>query len=121
MSSPIRTTAGFLPSMMSMAEFRAWIMFMVAMCLAQFLAQQRLLALKILRHVLEHVLEHRLWIQSRAFGHRAELDRFLPARRHQCLELGAHGLVPLFRPFADFDQMRLEALDGIAQRPMFGV
>src|SRR5580700_2308576 len=94
MSSPIKTTAGFLPSMMSMAEFRAWIMFMLAMRSAQFLAQQGLLAPKILRHILEHVLEHGVRIQSRAFGHGAELDRFLPAGCHQRLELGAHRLVP---------------------------
>src|SRR5258708_8339308 len=121
MSSPIRITAGFLPSMMSMAEFRAWIMFMLAMRSAEFLAQQGLLTQQILRHVLEHVLEHRVWIQPRPLGHGAELDCFLPARYHQRLELRAHRLVPLFRPLADFDQMPLQALDGIAHRPVLAV
>src|SRR5580692_357891 len=105
MSSPISTTAGSLPSMMSMAELRAWIMFILAMTLTPFRAHQRLLPLEIMRHLLEHILEHQIRIEPRTLAQGAECGCFLPARCNQRLELRAQRLMTGFRPFADFHQV----------------
>src|SRR5882757_6374857 len=119
MSSPISTTDGSLPSMMSMAEFKACIMFMLAMPSTPFRTHQRPLPFEMLRHLLEHVLEHQIGIEPRTVGHRAEGDCFLPARADQCIEFLAQRLMTLLGPFAQCDQVLFEPLDRIAQGPMF--
>src|SRR5271156_5383314 len=121
MSSPISTTDGSLPSMMSMAEFSAWIMFMLATILLPFQTHQGLLTLQILRHLLEHILEHEIRVESRPLAHGAERDRFLPTRCHQRLEFGGQGLMASLGPLAESDQVHFQSEDGIAQRTMLGI
>src|SRR5450631_442585 len=118
MSSPISTTAGLRPSMMSMAEFKAWIMFMFAMASTSLRAHLGTLALEILRHLLEYVLEHQIGVELWTLAHGAEGDRLLPTRGHQRIEFSRQGLMTLLGPFAHGDQMLLQSLDGIAERPM---
>src|SRR5271168_2887806 len=114
MSSPMSTTEGSLPSMMSMAEFRAWIMFMLATMLFPFQTHQGLLTLQILRHLLEHILEHEIRVESRPLAHGAERNRFLPTRRDQGLEFSRQGLMASLGPLADSDQVRFQPEYGIA-------
>src|SRR5580658_8124103 len=119
MSSPMSTTEGSLASITSMAEFKAWIMFMLAMNSTPFRAHQVALPLQIARHLLEHVLEHQVRMQPRTFGHGAVRQRLLPACRDEGLDLARQRLVTFLGPLAQSDQMLLQARDGIAQGPVF--
>src|SRR5882757_3113147 len=118
MSSPMSTTEGSFPSMISMAEFKAWIMFMFAMPSTSLCAHQRPLALETLRHILEHVLEHQVRIEARAFAHRAEGHRLLPAGHDQRVQFSGECPVAFFGPFAESNQVSLEPLDGVTEGPM---
>src|SRR5450631_2931058 len=112
------TTEGSFPSMISMAEFKAWIMFMFAMPSTSLGAHQGPLALETLRHLLENVLEHQVRIEARPFAHRAEAHRLLPAGADQGIELRGECAVALFGPFAESNQVFLEPVDRVAERPM---
>src|SRR5687767_8066241 len=105
---------------MSMAEFRAWIMFICAMRLfpRRFFAHLGFLPPQVFGHLAEHVVEHEARVESRRRGERAEADGFLPRLRDVFLELRGERRVALFRPFAQPDQVVLEALDRIAQREL---
>src|SRR5712664_4240910 len=69
----------------------------------------------------ENILEHQIGVEPRALTHRAEGDRFLPARRDQRLELGRQRLMTRLGPFTQSDQMLFEPQDGIAQGPVFEI
>src|SRR4029077_11687748 len=80
---------------------------------AQFLA----LAREVRWHLLEHVLEHRERVERRAAGKRAERLRFLPAGGDVRLELLLELGMALLGPFAEGDQVLLEAADRIPEGP----
>ena len=67
----------------------------------------------------EYVLEHGFRIELRAVGERAVRDRFAPCGRDLLLALFRQHVLAFVRPLAERDQVRLQALDRIAQRPMF--
>src|SRR5271155_4273155 len=98
-------------------------MFMLAMeysdrLLAPFRAHERTLPPQVLRHFLEHVLEHQIGIELRPLVQRAVGHRLLPTRVDQALEFRGERAMTLFRPFAELDQMLLEPLDRIPERPV---
>src|SRR5689334_9738833 len=106
----------------SMAELMAWIMFMRAMSVlpAELAERQHLLALhdQASRHFLEHVLEHRARVVRRRFAEGAVAGGFLELRLHVLGELGHQRVVALLVPFLGGDEVLLEALDRIAERPV---
>src|SRR3954471_18647250 len=107
--------------MMSMAELSAWIMFICGMSGPLLRAQLVALPPQVLGHFLEHVLEQQVAVQTRAVGQRAVLHGLLPAFRYLCFKfLGERG-VALLGPFAQRDQVILEAHDRIAERPLLVV
>src|SRR5216684_6057511 len=93
-------------------------MFMFAMPSTSLCTHQGPLALETVRHLLENVLEHQVRIETRPFAHRAVGHRLLPAGADQGVQLSGERPMALFGPFAERDQMLLEALDGVAERPM---
>src|SRR5688572_17677120 len=119
-SSPRTTTEGSCASLTSMAEFRAWIMFICAIGLfpRQLFAHFRRLPPEVLGHFLEDVLEHQPGVEPRRLGERAVADRFLPGARHFFLELRDERLVALRRPFAEGDEVVLEPVDGVSEREL---
>src|SRR5271165_5652581 len=111
MSSPISTTAGSFPSMMSMAEFNAWIMFMLAMSgprLAPLGAHQGALPLQVRRHFFEYVLKHEVRIEPWPLAHRSIGHCPLPTGGDQRLEFRGERAMTLLRPLPEFAQMLLE-------------
>src|SRR5262245_28488498 len=123
MSSPSTTTDGSWPSLMSMAEFRAWIMFIWAMPLParHLVAQLGFLPPQVLGHLLEDVVEHEFGIEPRRVGERPVTDRLLPGACDVRLELDGERLVPLFRPLAEPDQVVLQPFDRVAERELLVV
>src|ERR1700730_6636461 len=93
-------------------------MFMFAMPSTSLCAHQGPLAFETLRHLLENVLEHQVRIEARPFAHRAEGHRFLPAGPDQRVEFSGECPMTLFGPLAEGNQVLLEPLDGVAERPM---
>ena len=83
---------------------------------------ERLLALlgEVPRHVRVNVLEHAPMSSLPCCGQDAELLGFLLRGAHCGVAFGDHGRVALLVPFADRDQVRLQALDRIAERPQLG-
>src|SRR6186713_1066991 len=79
------------------------------------------LLLEVPRQLLEHVLEHRVKRMMEAVAEDAALLGFLLRRADLLVELGVHRLVPLIGPFAERDQVRLEARDRIAERPFLAL
>src|SRR5687768_13201782 len=106
--------------MMSMAEFRAWIMFICAMALfpRHFVAHLGFLPAQMLGDLAEDVVEHEARVEARPVVESAVADRFLPRLGDVRLELGGQRLVALLRPFSEADQVRLEALDRVAEREL---
>src|SRR5512137_2180880 len=115
MSSPRITTFGSRASMMSMAEFSAWIMFICGMSDSLLGAHLFALLAQVLRHLLEHVLEHQVAVQARAVVERSVLHGFLPALGHLLFQFGCECRVPLLRPLAERDQVVLEAQHRVAE------
>ncbi len=85
--------------------------------LPQFGAQQLAFAAQVFGQFLEHVLEHQIAIEARTLGHRAVAHRFLPRGRDLRIEFLAERAVARLRPLAERDQVLLEPLDRIAERP----
>ena len=77
----------------------------------------RLLFLEVPGHLLEHVLEHRLERLVHAVAEDAVLLGFLLRRPDLLGEFLVQRLVALLVPFAERDEMRLQPLDRIAERP----
>src|SRR5919109_2565917 len=126
----------------SMAEFSAWIMFICAISQprrtsdssassgtsvggeAQLFVELDLgvelfaLAAQVLGKFLVHVLEHQQPVEARALVQRTVGHGLLPRGLHLGVELGVQLLVLLVAPLAARDEVLLEALDGIAQRPV---
>ena len=69
------------------------------------------------RHLLIHVLEHGARVERRTLGEGAVAHRLLPAGASRAPRALLQRRVPLFRPLAEGDQVLLQALDRIAQRP----
>src|SRR5665213_210151 len=113
-SSPNTSTSGSRPSITSMAEFSAWIMFIRAMRL-----HPHLLALlsQVPGHLLEHVLEHRRHAGTRAAGEGAVALGLLAGRAHRLGELLFQRRVLVVRPRSQRHQVAREPRDRIAQRP----
>src|SRR5688572_16263227 len=106
------TTAGSRAIITSMAELRAWIMFICAMTRLLLLRREpelgvqldflgELLALPAqgFREILVDVLEHQVPVESRALVERAEGHGLLPRCRHLRIELGMQILVAFLAPF----------------------
>src|SRR5690606_20577484 len=102
--------------MTSIAEFNAWIMFMRAMS-APLRAQLFTLAHEMLGHLLEYILEHEVGIEPRALVQGAVPGRLAPCGRYLLVEFLRERRVALLRPLTQRDEMLLEALDRIAERP----
>src|SRR3954469_21498506 len=68
-------------------------------------------------HVFVDVLEHRRCIQERTLGQRAELDRFFPTRGDMRLQLLFQGAVTLLGPLTERNEMLLQSIDRVPQRP----
>src|SRR5579859_4741688 len=92
-------------------------MFIAGMSDPRFLA----LAAKVPGHFLIDVLEHGLGARRRALIQRAVGFRLLGGLGDVVRQLFLQRLLLLLGPFAELDQMLLEALQGIAQRPAGGL
>src|SRR3954465_4370101 len=101
--------------MTSSAEFSAWIMFIVAISDSRLLA----LAAQMPRHVFVDILEHRLDAGDFAFAQSAGGSGFSIGRAHPLHRIFLRGFRSRFPPFAQHNEMLLQAFDGIAQRPAF--
>src|SRR5689334_10897236 len=111
------TTDGSRSISTCIAELRAWIMFIFAMRSGLLFGELRSLAAQMLRHVVIDVVEHGERIRARSFVQRAVRARFLPGLRDVLLALRDERPLLLLAPFAQRDEMILQPIDGIAQRP----
>ena len=95
-------------------------MFMVG--ISRGLLVERGLALlgEVPRHVGIDVVEHRSDVVLALLGEDAELFGFLLRGADGGVAFGGHRGVAILIPFADRDQMRLQSLDRIAERPRLG-
>src|SRR6186997_990656 len=127
------TTEGSRAIITSIAEFNAWIMFIWATALLlrrrepelgvefDFVGELFALPAQIFRELLVDVLEHEVAVETRAFVERAEGHGFLPGRHHLRVELRVQILVLLLAPLAARNEMVLQSVYRVAQRPMLVV
>src|SRR4051812_21697081 len=105
------------------ASFSAWIMFIVGTALFALALGKRLFALlgEVPGDVGIDVLEHRADVVLALLGEDAQVLGLLLRRAHRAVALGAQRGMALFVPFAERHQVRLQALDGVAERPRLGL
>src|SRR5438093_13150517 len=102
--------------MTSIAELSACTMFIAGISALLLFA----LALEVPRHFLVHVLEHRAHGREWSLVERAQSFGFLARGAHLFFNLLRHRFVLLLGPGAAADEMHLQALDRIAERPFLG-